>query len=156
MRNNLGGTLNDAVAFSDLFLESGTIVTVRGRSNNTDSFEEFTATPGGYTDIPIIVLINGYSASAAELTAGALRDLGRATTVGEKSFGKGTVQIVDELADGSGIKFTIAKYYLPSGVTIDGTGIEPDIFVELKPEDTEDLQLNRAIEELKKMMKDGS
>ena len=107
-------------------------------------------------DIPVIVLINGYSASAAELAAGALRDLGRATTVGEKSFGKGTVQIVDELADGSGIKFTIAKYYLPSGVTIDGTGIEPDISVELKPEDTEDLQLNRAIEELKKMIDNGS
>ena len=150
LRNNLGGTLDDAVQLCDIFLDSGTIVTVRGRSDNKDNFEEFKAKSGIYTSIPMVVLINGYSASAAELAAGALRDLGRATLVGEKSYGKGTVQILNELPDGSGIKFTTAKYYLPSGATIDGTGIEPDIKVELKAEDTEDLQLNRAVEELKK------
>ena len=106
---------------------------------------------GGYTNIPMIVLINGYSASASELTAGALKDLGRATLIGEKSYGKGTVQILEMLSDGSGLKFTTAKYYLPSGVTIDGTGIQPDIAVVLKPEDTEDMQLNKALEEIKKM-----
>ena len=153
LRNNLGGILDDAVAFCDLFLDKGVIVTVKGRSNNQDSFEQFKAETGGYTEIPIVVLINGYSASAAELAAGALRDNDRAVLIGQKSFGKGTVQILNNLSDGSGIKYTTAKYYLPSGVTIDGVGIEPDIIVELKPEDTEDLQLNKAIEEIKKLIK---
>ena len=151
LRNNLGGILDDAVGLCDLFLDSGTVVTVKGRNNYKDSFEEFKAKQGGYTKIPMIVLINGYSASASELTAGALKDLGRAKLIGEKSYGKGTVQILEMLSDGSGLKFTTAKYYLPSGVTIDGTGIQPDIMVVLKPEDTEDLQLNKALEEIKKM-----
>lgn len=151
LRNNLGGILDDAVGLCDLFLDSGTVVTVKGRNNNKDSFEEFKASKGGYTNLPMIVLVNGYSASASELAAGALRDLGRAQLIGEKSFGKGTVQILEMLPDGSGLKFTTAKYYLPSGVTIDGTGIQPDIIVVLKPEDKEDLQLNKALEEIKKM-----
>jgi carboxyl-terminal processing protease len=152
LRNNLGGTVIDAVDLCDLFLDSGVIVTVKGRSNNKESFEEFLAKDGGYTEIPMIVLINGYSASASELTAGALKDNNRAVLVGEKSFGKGTVQVLERLSDGSGIKFTTAKYYLPSGVTIDGVGVQPDILVPLTPEDKEDLQLNRAIEEIKKMI----
>jgi len=152
LRNNLGGTVIDAVDLCDLFLDKGVIATVKGRSNNKESFEEFLAKDGGYTEIPMIVLINGYSASASELTAGALKDNNRAVLVGEKSFGKGTVQILERLSDGSGIKFTTAKYYLPSGVTIDGVGVQPDILVPLTPEDKEDLQLNRAIEEIKKMI----
>ncbi|MCL5069889.1 MAG: S41 family peptidase [Actinobacteria bacterium] len=152
LRNNLGGVVVDAVDLCDLFLDKGIIVTVKGRSNNKDSFEEFKAKSGGYIEIPMIVLINGYSASASELTAGALRDNHRAVLIGEKSFGKGTVQILESLSDGSGIKFTTAKYYLPSGVTIDGIGVQPDILVPLTPEDKEDLQLNRAIEEMKKMI----
>ena len=152
LRNNLGGTVIDAVDLCDLFLDKGVIVTVKGRSNNKESFEEFSATSGGYTEIPMIVLINGYSASASELTAGALKDNNRAVLVGEKSFGKGTVQVLEKLSDGSGIKFTTAKYYFPSGVTIDGVGVQPDILVPLTPEDKEDLQLNRAIEEIKKMI----
>lgn len=155
LRNNLGGTLIDAVDLCDLFLDKGVIVTVKGRSNNKESFEEFSAKDGGYTEIPMIVLINGYSASASELAAGALKDDNRAVLVGEKSFGKGTVQILERLSDGSGIKFTTAKYYLPSGVTIDGVGVQPDILVPLTPEDKEDLQLNRAIEEIKKMIEKG-
>ena len=152
LRNNLGGTVIDAVDLCDLFLDKGVIATVKGRSNNKESFEEFSAKDGGYTEIPMIVLINGYSASASELTAGALKDNNRAVLVGEKSFGKGTVQVLERLSDGSGIKFTTAKYYLPSGVTIDGVGVQPDILVPLTPEDKEDLQLNRAIEEIKKMI----
>jgi len=151
LRNNLGGILDDAVGLCDLFLDSGTVATVKGRSNNKDSFEEFKASKGGYTKLQMVVLINGYSASASELTAGALKDLGRAELIGEKSYGKGTVQILEMLSDGSGLKFTTAKYYLPSGITIDGTGIQPDITVVLKPEDTIDLQLNKALEEIKKM-----
>jgi len=125
---------------------------VRGRSNNADKYEEFKAGRGGYTDLPLAVIINGYSASAAELAAGALKDLGRAVLIGEKSFGKGTVQILNELPDGSGIKYTTARYYLPSGITIDGTGIKPDIEIVLTPEDTEDTQFNRAVEEIKNMI----
>lgn len=156
LRNNLGGTLNDAVNFCDLFLESGVIVTVKGRTNNQDIVEEFKAKPGGYINIPMIVLINNYSASAAELSAGALKDLGRAVLVGEKSFGKGTVQVLNDLPDGSGIKFTTAKYYLPSGVSIDGTGITPDIYVALTRDDKEDVQLKKALEEIKKMIENQS
>lgn len=152
LRNNLGGVLLDAVELCDLFLDKGVIVTVKGRSNNKESFEEFSAKTGGYTEIPMIVIINGYSASASELAAGALKDNDRAVLVGEKSFGKGTVQILERLSDGSGIKFTTAKYYLPSGITIDGVGVQPDIEILLTPEDEEDLQLNRAIEEIKKMI----
>ena len=152
LRNNLGGTVIDAVDLCDLFIDKGVIATVKGRSNNKESFEEFSAKDGGYIEIPMIVLINGYSASASELTAGALKDNNRAVLVGEKSFGKGTVQVLERLSDGSGIKFTTAKYYLPSGVTIDGVGVQPDILVPLTPEDKEDLQLNRAIEEIKKMI----
>jgi carboxyl-terminal processing protease len=152
LRNNLGGILIDAVDLCDLFLDKGVIVTVKGRTNNKESFEEFSAKDGGYTEIPMIVLINGYSASASELAAGALKDNNRVVLIGEKSFGKGTVQVLERLSDGSGIKFTTAKYYLPSGVTIDGVGVQPDILVPLTPEDKEDLQLNRAIEEIKKMI----
>jgi carboxyl-terminal processing protease len=153
LRNNLGGVLNDAVYLCDLFLDKGVIVTVKGRSNGKDSFEEFDAKQGKYTDIPLIVLINGYSASASELTAGALKDNKRALLIGEKSYGKGTVQVLHILSDGSGIKFTTAKYYLPSGESIDGKGITPDITVELNQNSTTDTQKEKAIEEMKKLIK---
>jgi carboxyl-terminal processing protease len=157
LRNNLGGSLDDAVNFCDLFLDSGVIVTVKGRTDFKDDVKEFSAKPGTYADIPMVVLINGYSASASELTAGALKDLGRAVLVGENSFGKGTVQILNQLPDGSGIKFTTAKYYLPSGITIDGKGIAPDVEVGLTEKDTVDVQLNKALEEVKKLaIKTGS
>lgn len=151
LRNNLGGTLDDAVAVCDLFMESGAIVTVRGRTDNKERMDEYFAEKGKYTEIPLVVLINGFSASASELVAGALRDNKRTILVGETSFGKGTVQVIHELSDGSGLKFTTAKYFLPSGVSIEGVGILPDIEVILTAEDTEDLQLNKAIEEIKKM-----
>ena len=153
LRNNLGGVLDDAVYLCDLFMDSGTIVTVKGRSNGKDSFEEFKAKNGKYLDIPLVVLINEYSASASELTAGALKDSKRATLIGEKSYGKGTVQILHILPDGSGIKFTTAKYYLPSGESIDGTGIIPDILVKLDAESKSDVQKEKAIEEIKKLIK---
>ena len=151
LRNNLGGTLDDAVAVCDLFMDSGAIVTVRGRTDNEERVDEYFAENGKYTEIPLVVLINGFSASASELVAGALRNNKRALLVGEISFGKGTVQVIHELSDGSGLKFTTAKYFLPSGVSIEGVGVLPDIEVVLTAEDTEDLQLNKAIEEIKKM-----
>ncbi len=153
LRNNLGGVLNDAVYLCDLFMESGTIVTVKGRTDGKDSFEEFKAKSGKYLNVPLIVLINEYSASASELTAGAFKDSKRAILVGTKSYGKGTVQILHILPDGSGIKFTTAKYFLPSGESIDGTGVIPDIEVKFDEKSTTDIQKERAIEEIKKLIK---
>jgi len=153
LRNNLGGVLDDAVYLCDLFLDEGLIVRVKGKTDGKDSVVDYKAEKGKFTDMPMIVMINGYSASASELCAGALKDNGRAVLLGEKSYGKGTVQNLQILVDGSGIKFTTAKYYLPSGITIDGTGIKPDIEVILTPEDTEDVQKNRAVEELKRLIK---
>lgn len=153
LRNNLGGVLDDAVYLCNLFLNNGTIVTVKGRSEGKDNFEEFKAKEGKYLNIPLVVLINGYSASASELAAGALKDNKRAILIGEKSYGKGTVQILHILADGSGIKYTTAKYYLPSGISIDGIGITPDISVKLDAQSKSDVQKERAIEEIKNLMK---
>jgi len=152
LRNNPGGAWNDAVEVCDLFLNEGKIVSIRGRSDNEERIDEFTASEGKYTEIPLVVLINGFSASASELVAGALKDNNRAILIGEKSYGKGAVQALYELSDKSGIKFTTAKYFLPSGVSVEGAGISPDITIELKPEDEEDIQLNRAIEEMKALI----
>ncbi len=148
LRNNLGGILDDAVDVSDLFLDEGLIVSVKGRSGSEEILNNYYAKKGKYTKIPLVVLINGYSASASEIVAGALKDSGRAILIGEKSFGKGTVQVLKELTDGSGIKFTTAKYYLPSGSSVEGKGLYPDIMVKLDPDSEEDVQLEKAIEEI--------
>jgi carboxyl-terminal processing protease len=153
LRNNPGGAWDDAISVCDLFLDEGKIVTVKGRLDYEERVDEYLAEEGKYTGIPLIVLINQYSASASELVAGALNDNERATLIGEKSFGKGVVQVLYELSDGSGIKFTTAKYFLPSGVCVEGVGIEPDILVELELDSTEDFQLNKAIDEMKLMIK---
>jgi len=135
-----------------LFLDKGLIVTVKGRSGNKESLDEYYARSGKYTKIPLVILINGYSASASELTAGSLKDNKRAILIGERSFGKGTVQILEELSDGSGIKFTTAKYYLPSGISVEGIGLNPDIIVKYDPDSKEDVQLEKAIEEIKSLI----
>ncbi|MGM0365330.1 MAG: S41 family peptidase [Actinomycetota bacterium] len=155
LRNNLGGILNDAVDVCDVFLDEGTIVTVEGRNGDSKSISTFEAKKGGYTEIPLVVLINGFSASASELAAGALKENGRATLVGETSFGKGTVQTIQELSDGSGLKFTTAKYFLPSGRSIEGRGIIPDVSIALDMEAEEDLQLEKALETIKEMIGSG-
>jgi len=152
LRNNLGGVLDDAVEVCDLFLDEGLIVTVRGRSGSEKSLNEYHAKKGKYTEIPMVVLINGYSASASELVAGSLKDNERAVLVGEKSFGKGTVQILRELSDGSGIKFTTAKYYLPSGISVEDRGLSPDIPVKYDPDSEKDVQLEKAIEKIKSLI----
>lgn len=148
LRNNPGGVLDDAVEVCDLFLNEGIIVTIKGRAENKERSDKYLARKGKYTEIPLVVLINGFSASASELVAGALRDNDRAILVGERSFGKGTVQVIYELSDGSGLKFTTARYFLPLGLSVDGVGINPDILVKLEPDATEDIQLNKAIEEI--------
>ncbi len=154
LRNNLGGVLNDAVKFCDLFLEKDKlIVKIIGRSEGKEINTEFRSEEGKYSEVPLIILINEYSASASELSAGALRDNKRTILIGEKSFGKGTVQTLHILSDGSGIKFTTAKYYLPLGESIDGTGLEPDIKVKADPDLKTDIQKDRAVEEMKKLLK---
>ncbi len=155
LRNNPGGAWDDAVSVCDLFLNEGKIVTVKGRLDNEERSEEFFAREGKYTEIPMVVLINGYSASASELVAGALKDNDRAVLVGERSFGKGLVQALYELSDGSGVKFTTAEYFLPSGVSVEGVGIRPDIVIELELDAGEDIQLNRAIEEMELILSDN-
>lgn len=128
LRDNPGGLLDQAIKISDLFLDQGIIVSIKGRlEKNT---QEFTAFPNDVDrKYPIVVLINGGSASASEIVAGALQDHSRALILGTPSFGKGSVQTVRPLKEGFGIKYTIARYYTPSGRSIQAKGIQPDIEV---------------------------
>lgn len=129
VRNNPGGLLDQAVKVADLFLEDGAIVKIKGRIEEQN--KEFHATkPGTYTGFPMIVLVNGSSASASEIVAGALQDHHRAVVLGTRTFGKGSVQTIIALEDGSGLKLTTARYYTPSGKSIQAVGIKPDIVVE--------------------------
>lgn len=138
LRNNPGGLLNQAIRVSDAFLESGEIVSTRGRGAR-DS-ERYNATPGDLTNgKPVVVLINGGSASASEIVAGALQDHQRAIIVGTKSFGKGSVQTIIPLSsDGAAMRLTTARYYTPSGRSIQSLGVSPDILVEQRIRSVED------------------
>lgn len=129
LRSNPGGLLNQAVDLVDLFIDKGIIVSQKGKNESETKIYE--ATKGGYINIPLVVLIDVGSASASEIVSGALQDHRRAILVGEKSFGKGSVQAIWPItADGSeAIKLTVARYYLPSGRTIQASGVEPDIEV---------------------------
>lgn len=130
LRNNPGGLLNQAVSVSDTFLTRGEIVSTRGRE--PESIQRFQATPGDMTDgLPVVVLINGGSASASEIVAGALQDHRRAIVLGTRSFGKGSVQTIMPMSrNNSAIKLTTQRYYTPSGASIQQLGITPDIVVE--------------------------
>jgi carboxyl-terminal processing protease len=131
LRNNPGGVLEAAVGVSDVFLEGGVIVTASGRA--ADAKFEMDASPGDALDgAPIMVLVNSGSASASEIVAGALRDHGRATLIGQQTYGKGSVQTVMPLSDGHAIKLTTSKYFTPSGASIHGRGITPDVVVDAK------------------------
>ena len=126
LRNNPGGVLNAAADVSDLFIEKGKLVYTQGRTD--DSYFEFMARPDDVmNNAPMVVLINGGSASASEIVAGALQDHKRAVLMGEKSFGKGSVQTIQELRNGGAVKFTTARYFTPSGRSIQAEGIVPDI-----------------------------
>jgi carboxyl-terminal processing protease len=129
LRKNPGGLLDQAVKVSDLFIPEGKIVSTIGREKAKEEVV-YASKKAEYTQFPIIVLINEHSASASEIVAGALQDNKRAIIMGEKSFGKGSVQSVVKLGDGSGLKLTIARYYTPSGKSIQAEGITPDIEVE--------------------------
>jgi len=129
MRNNPGGVLEAAVAVSDLFLETGGIVAGEGR-NQGSSFH-YEAGPGDILhDVAMVVLVNNYSASAAEIVAGALQDNKRATVLGTQTFGKGVVQTVMPLTQGRAIKLTTSEYLTPAGKKINGVGITPDVVVD--------------------------
>jgi carboxyl-terminal processing protease len=180
LRNNPGGLLEQAISVSDEFVEAGKlIVYTKGRlaSQNMKGFSKNDRAHLGY---PLAILVNGGSASASEIVAGALQDLGRATIIGSQSFGKGSVQTIIPLSDGSGLRLTTAKYYTPKGREINGKGITPDIVVEEPQQATQekeegkqeaarsrrqmslpgddiadDPQLQKAIEFLKVQVKQG-
>lgn len=129
LRLNPGGLLDQAINVSDAFLQQGEIVSTRGRDKGDT--RRFDATPGDLVNgKPVIVLVNGGSASASEIVAGALQDLKRATVLGTRSFGKGSVQTIIPLGENGALRLTTALYYTPSGTSIQGTGITPDIRVE--------------------------
>ena len=131
LRNNPGGVLGSAVGISDLFLKSGKIVYTKGRTNNSD-LEYYANSEDILEGLPLYVLINGGSASASEIVAGALQDHKRAIIYGEKSFGKASVQSIQEMMDGSALKLTTAKYYTPNDRHIHENGISPDVKIEFK------------------------
>lgn len=129
LRNNPGGVLNAAVAVSDLFLDKGLIVYTEGRIENSEM--RFSAAPDDLLEgAPMVALINSGSASASEIVAGALQDHKRAVIMGEKSFGKGSVQTILPTSNGAAVKLTTARYYTPSGRSIQAEGIEPDILLD--------------------------
>ena len=149
LRNNPGGLLTQAINITDFFLEDGEIVSTKGRK--ISETRKFFARKGDETKgKPIVVLINNGSASASEIFAGALKDHKRAIILGENSYGKGSVQSIIPLKNGGGIRLTISKYYLPSGLSISEVGVTPDILVEeiegdFKINSDKDNQLNYAI-----------
>lgn len=129
LRNNPGGLLDQAIAVSDAFLDRGEVVSTRART--LEEIQRFNARPGDIADgLPIVVLINGGSASASEIVAGALQDHGRALILGTRSFGKGSVQTILPLGANGAMKLTTSRYYTPSGRSIQAVGIEPDIRIE--------------------------
>ena len=153
LRNNGGGLVDACVDMADLILPEGVVVSMRDKAGQTTEYR----IDDKYYDVPMVVLVNGYSASASEILAGAIRDTGAGTLVGEKTFGKGVVQSVINFPDGSGMKVTTARYYTPNGECIHEIGIEPHVEVSLDedavtryginnlPHD-KDAQLQKAIE----------
>ena len=148
LRNNPGGLLDQAITVSDSFLDSGEVVSTRGR--RASDTQRYNARSGQlFANLPVVVLINQGSASASEIVAGALQDHRRARIVGTRSFGKGSVQTVIPLSGGidGALRLTTAKYYTPSGRSIQATGIDPDILVEQTAEDDSEAQANDRLSE---------
>lgn len=158
LRFNPGGIIDETVAISDKFLPEGVITYTKTKSGETEYYKS----DENYDDLPIVLLVNGGSASASEIMAGALKDTQRATLVGTKTFGKGIVQRVQRFGtDGEGIKMTISEYFTPNGVNIHSVGIEPDVEIELSEDATgygyefydEDNQLQKAVEIINELIK---
>lgn len=158
LRNNSGGYLDVARDISGWFLDRGEVVVrERFRSGNEDVL--LSSGPAAFAGVSTVVLVNGGSASASEIVAGALRDNRGIKLIGEKTFGKGTVQEIEEMSDGSSLKISVAEWLTPNGTRINGNGLDPDFFVEITDEDAEngrDPQLDKAVEVLKEeIMKSG-
>jgi carboxyl-terminal processing protease len=154
LRNNPGGVLDSAVEVADAFLASGVIVTADGRT--PDARFRMDATPGELlAGTRIAVLVNGGSASAAEILAGALKDNGRAVLVGRRTYGKGSVQTVIPLADGRALKLTTSHYSTPSGAMIDQRGIDPDLLVEGPDEPPADPRRDGEVRQALQALKSG-
>ena len=151
LRNNPGGLLSSVVDVASQFLDDGLVLyEIDAHGERTD----WNVRSGKTTvEVPMVVLINAFSASASEVLSGALIDHQRATVIGTTSFGKGSVNTLRSLEDGSGIYFSIARWYTPDGTLIEGEGITPEIVVELNREDTEDTQLQKGIEILQEQFK---
>ncbi len=157
LRNNPGGFLNQSVAIADVFMPEGVVLLER---NNQGLDQTFRADTGdGGEKIPLVVLVNEGSASASEIVAGALQDNGRATIIGQTTFGKGSVQNVFQLSNGGELRVTIARWYTPNNVSISENGITPDIEVEMdftvEFGSAEDVQLQRALEFLQEALTEG-
>jgi carboxyl-terminal processing protease len=160
LRGNPGGLLEQAVELASLFIEKGKIVSIRYRDKQEEIYNAHRLTFDGQKislfNEPIVVIVDGGSASASEIFAGAVKDYKRGVLVGEKTFGKGSVQDVVKLPNGDGILITIAKYFTPSGKSIHMKGIEPDVKVAspetYTPGGADDVQLKKAVEELKKRL----
>ena len=153
IRDNPGGTLSSAIEIGSAFIEDGVLL----RQVARDQSEEVTRTSGGYAsiDVPIVVLVDETSASASEVIAGAMQDYGVATILGEKTFGKGTIQYFPSLSNGGALRITVRRWLTPNGHWIDEQGITPDIVVEWNPEsdveEADDIQLAAAIEYLESL-----
>ncbi len=147
LRNNPGGLLDQAVGVVDVFLGKGAIVSIMGRDKEKKIVEYAKPSTSYLKTIPMVVLVNQASASASEIVAGALQDNKRAVIVGQKTFGKGSVQTLVELDDKSAIKYTIARYYTPSGKSIQAKGIDPDVEI---------LQIDPKVMEEEKMLEDDT
>ncbi|MGD1920072.1 MAG: carboxyl-terminal processing protease CtpB [Pleurocapsa sp.] len=139
LRGNPGGLLFSSVEIARMWMKKGAIVSTIDRKGGN---EKFSANGKSITDLPLVVLVDGYSASASEILAGALKENHRAKVVGSRTYGKGTVQSVHALSDGSGLAVTIARYYPPSGIDINKKGIDPDIKVDLSREEETNLAIN--------------
>lgn len=153
LRNNPGGFLDVGVQVANEFLDGGVIVEERFKGGKIVPFSA--DGEGELSHLPVVVLVNGGSASAAEIVAGALRDNNRAVIVGERTYGKGSVQEVEEFADGSALRITIAHWFTPLGISISEEGINPDILI-TDGNDDSDVQLDRAIQELNKMIDESN
>jgi len=154
LRDNPGGLLDSSVDMLSLFVKDGIAVRVEGRNPSANA--EYRVSGKTATDAPLVVLVNENSASASEIVAGGLQDYARATIVGVTTFGKGSVQQIEELSFGGAIKLTIAHYLTPKGRVIDKKGVVPDVAVPMEAEQqaerATDVQFERAVEELRKLL----
>ena len=153
LRYNPGGLVSSVVDVTSQFIDEGLVLyQIDARGDRRD----WNLTPGGQAlEIPVVVLVNEFSASASEVFAGAIMDHGRAEVIGATTFGKGSVNKLWPLSDGSGVNFTTARWFTPNGTLIEGEGIVPDVLQDASEDESEDLQLDRAIEALKELIAGG-